>query len=157
MKAREKRQKVMVRARMRSCSSWSDVCILNVSMHGMGIQTAGPPVRGTYVEIRRGTNVIVARVAWTKGHRAGLRSQDPIFIGSLLSDQPQASAGPAGPIDRRHVPRMPERDHEASRLWGRAAEFACFAIIAGGLALGAFGAVEEALARPLSQINAALG
>ena len=40
---------------------------------------------------------------------------------------------------------------------GRAMEFACFAIAAGAVAMTAFGTVEEALARPLSQIGAALG
>ncbi|QNP42404.1 hypothetical protein H9L15_08755 [Sphingomonas daechungensis] len=76
----------MIRARMRSSSAWHDVCILNVSLHGLGVQSAEPPARGTYVEIRRGRQTIVARVAWNKGHRAGLRSQDPIFLTALLND-----------------------------------------------------------------------
>ena len=76
----------MIKARMRSGVSWHDVCILNLSVHGVGIRAAEPPARGTYVEIRRGSQMIVARVAWTKGHRAGLRSQDAIFINVIVND-----------------------------------------------------------------------
>ena len=141
---------------MRSAAFWDDVCILNLSLHGLGIQTATPPARGTYVEIRRGSNVVVARVAWAKGHRAGLRSQDPIFIDALLSDQP-GSEMQTGTVERRKAPRSPERRHEDSRFAARAMEFACFAIIACALAMGAFGAVDGALARPLSLISEALG
>ena len=46
---REERQKVMVRARMRSGVSWHDVCVLNLSPHGIGIQAPEPPERGSYV------------------------------------------------------------------------------------------------------------
>ena len=146
---------------MHDGASWRDVCILNLSVHGAGIQTAEPPARGTYVEIRRGTNVIVARVAWSKGHRAGVRSQDPIFIKAIVHDQGAATAGPrvgAGqPVERGRAPRTVQQRHDRSRLGGRAMEFACFAVIAAAMALTAFGRVEQALARPFSQISAALG
>jgi hypothetical protein len=36
-------------------------------------------------------------------------------------------------------------------------EFVCLALVAGAVALTAFGSVEQALARPLSQISEALG
>lgn len=161
VKPREERQKVMIKARMRSGVAWHDVCILNLSLHGVGIQSAEPPERGTYVEIRRGSQVIVARVAWSKGHRAGLRSQDAIFIPAIVNDVGTASATPrmmgGQPIERRVRPRGTQQRHDHSRLMGRALEFACFAIAAGAVAMTAFGTVEEALARPLSQIGAALG
>ena len=161
MKPREERQKVMIKARMRSGVAWHDVCILNLSIHGVGIQAAEPPERGTYVEIRRGSQMIVARVAWSKGHRAGLRSQDPIFIGAIVNDIAATSTVPrmmgGQPIERRVQPRATQQRHDHSRLMGRSMEFACFAIAAGAVAMTAFGTVEEALARPLSQIGAALG
>ena len=156
MKPREERQKVMVKARMRSGASWHDVCILNLSVHGLGIQAAEPPERGTYVEICRGSQAIVARVAWAKGHRAGLRSQDAIFIRALLRE-PEAGAVPrrhvpAGrPVERRRAPRTVDQRHCGSRLAGRAMEFACFALVAGAIAVTAFGTVSSALARPLSR------
>ena len=159
VKTREERQKVMIKARMRSGVSWHDVCVLNLSPHGVGIQVAEPPARGTYVEIRRGSHVIVARVAWSKGHRAGLRSQDPIFIQSIVKDTAATPPQVAGqPVERRRAPRTAQQQrHDRSRVLGRAMEFVCFALVAGAVALTAFGSVEQALARPLSQISAALG
>ena len=144
---------------MRSEASWQDVCILNLSLHGLGIQAASPPARGAYVEIRRGPHVIVARIAWTKGHRAGLRAQDPIFISAVLRDEPVAAGpqAPGRPAERRRAPRPSAAAHDASRLQGRAMEFACFGFIALALAVNAFGLAEKALARPLEQIRLALG
>jgi hypothetical protein len=151
----------MIKARMRSGVSWHDVCILNLSLHGVGIQSAEPPQRGAYVEIRRGSQLIVARVAWSKGHRAGLRSQDAIFIPAIVNDIGAASAVPrlmgGQPVERRAQPRATNQRQDQSRLMGRAMEFACLAIAAGAVAMAAFGTVEQALARPLSQITSALG
>ena len=160
VKAREERQKVIIKARMRSGVSWHDVCILNLSVHGVGIQTAEPPPRGTYVEIRRGSQTIVARVAWAKGHRAGLRSQDPIFIQAIVNDIGGAVSAPRGiggtSIERRRAPRTGLQGYERSRIAGRAMEFACLGLVAAALALTAFGSVEQALAQPLSRISSAM-
>jgi hypothetical protein len=152
----------MIKARMRNGASWNDVCILNLSRRGMGIQAANPPARGTYVEICRGRQSVVARVMWTKGHRAGLQSQDAIWVEALINEAlaandqaPRAESAPRP--ERRRAPRTPAQQHERSRHFGRAAEFACFALLAGAAATVAFGAVEQALARPLSTIRAALG
>ena len=161
VKPREERQKVMIRARMRSGVSWHDVCILNLSARGLGIQAAEPPSRGTYVEVRRGKQVIVARVMWAKGHRAGLHSQDAIWIQALLreesaaNDQAPATAYPK--VERRLAPRSTQQRHDESRMVARATEFACMAIAVVALGLTLFGTVEQALARPLTQIRAALG
>ena len=159
MKHREHREKVMVRARMRVAASWQDVCILNVSLHGLGIQAAQPLARGSYVEIRRGSHVIVARIAWSKGHRAGLRSRDPIFIKPLLREEaaPSPSTTSLQPtVERRRSPRSTAQAYERSRQLGRATEFACFGLIACALGFGAFGTVEAALAKPLEQFRMAL-
>jgi len=159
VKSREERQKVMVKARMRSGVAWRDVCIINMSAHGLGIQSAEPPERGTYVEICRGTQSVVARVVWAKGHRAGLRSQDAIFIRAFLNDNavPSPQRVASGPqVERRRAPRTGQK-HDQSRLAGRLMEFACVALFAGVLAVSAFGVVEQALAAPLSRINSALG
>lgn len=145
---------------MRSELSWHDVCILNVSLHGLGIQSAEPLPRGSYVEICRGRHTIVARVAWNKGHRAGLRSQDAIFIQSLVNNTHgvapvrQDSAGSF--VERRRAPRATAKRHEASRLKGRLIEFASFAVIVGALAMTAVNAVGQALNQPMSAVRAAL-
>ena len=160
MKQREQRQKVMIRARMRSGVAWHDVAILNLSKGGLGIQAADPPLRGAYVEICRGRHVIIARVMWTKGHRAGLKSQDPIWTESLLAEPSNDRSAPpaevAAPVERRRKPRVTEQNHDRSRLAGRAMEFACLDLGGAAMALLAFGMVEEALAQPLSKIETAL-
>ncbi len=150
----------MVSARMRCGGSWSSVCVLNISRRGLGIQAPDPPPRGTYVEVCRGPVVVVARVMWTRGHRAGLFSQDPIWIEGLLSEptaagerEPQAGA-PA--IPRRPAACAAQR-HDTSRLAGRAMEFTFLVMAAAGMGAISFGIVEQALAGPISQIGAALG
>jgi hypothetical protein len=150
----------MIRARMRAGVAWHDVAILNLSKGGLGIQAADPPLRGAYVEICRGRHVIIARVMWTKGHRAGLKSQDPIWTESLLVEPSNDRSAPpvasAMPIERRQKPRSTEQRHEHSRLAARAMEFACLGMGGAAMALLAFGMVEEALAQPLSKIETAL-
>ena len=126
----------------------------------MGIQTARPPVRGTFVEICRGSQVIVSRVVWSKGHRAGLRSQDAIQVTALVKEpivaQPPSRCAVGQPIERRSAPRRVLERHDRSRLAGRAMEFLGLVIFVGAAAVTAFGAVERALAQPLSRIFASL-
>lgn len=159
MKPREERQKVMITARMRSSASWQDVCILNLSKRGLGIQAPQVPPAGSYVEICRGYQVIIGRVMWAKGHRAGLRAQDPIWIQGLLGDPSTATerqpAATEAFVERRRVPRAAQK-HEDSRLAGRAMEFTFIALAAVGLGAIAFGIVEQALAGPMAQIGTAL-
>ena len=144
---------------MRSGISWHDVCIMDLSRRGIGIQAAEPPSRGTYVEICRGTQVIVARVMWAKGHRAGLNSQDAIAVRALVRGDPandRIALPPACPrLDRRRAPRALQ-SHETSRLAARALEFACVGLIATAFGLTVFGTVEQALGRPVAQVRDAL-
>jgi hypothetical protein len=161
VKPREERQKVMITARMRAGASWDDVAILDLSTRGLGIRAADPPGRGTYVEICRGRHVIVARVMWTSGQRAGLQAQDVIWVQALVnepSNDRHAPPTPSGgrPVERRAKPRTAQQRHDDSRLVGRALEFACIALLGAAMAMAAFGMVEHALARPLAQISAAL-
>ena len=160
VKPREERQKVLIKVRMRNGVSWNDVCILNLSVRGLGIQAAQPPARGTIVEICRGSQVIVARVVWSKGHRAGLRSQDAIFIRAIVNEpphgQPRSPFITEGPGERRTAPRRAKQRDDRSRSMGRAFEFVFLSLFAGGLAVTAYGAVEQALAQPMSHIRAGL-
>lgn len=147
----------MITARMRSGASWHDVCILNVSLHGCGIQSAELPQRGTYVEICRGAQTIIARVVWLRGHQAGLRSQDAIFIGALVNDNARSRQRDplCRPIEQRKA-LTAEQQHERSRRAGRVMEFACLTLLVGAMSVIAFGAVRQVLAAPLSKISAAL-
>ena len=158
VKAREERRKVLIRARMRSGATWGDVCILNISSRGLQLQAPRPPERGAYVEVRRGPQVIVGRVAWSKQHRFGIRSQDVLFIDSLIAEPDSAEAlrGPVThvPAERRAAPRRPaSADH---RLVGQAMEFACLGIAIIGGATLLYGAAESAFAAPLASVSKAL-
>lgn len=162
MKTREERQKVMIRARMRAGASWHDVCILNLSKRGLGIQSAEPPPRGSYVEICRGRHLIVARVMWARGHRAGLRSQDLIWVQALINEGKAAANDPgpdqgAPPAERRGRPRSTTDRHERSRIVARAFELTFIAMVGAAMGVAAFGLIQDALARPLSHIRSALG
>ena len=155
LKPREERRKVLIRARMHAGVSWSDVCILNMSLHGLGLQCAFPPRVGTYVEIRRGAHVVVGRVIWSSHHRFGVSTQDVLFIDAIINAPDAAGTTQClpRPPERRAKPRT---SHDRSRLRARAFEcaFAAFGGLCIAAALG--GMVQAALARPLVAISTAL-
>jgi len=161
MKPREPRKKVMIKARMRVGAAWRDACILDLSSRGLMIQASDPPPGGSYLELRRGRHVIVARVMWTRDRRAGLRSQDPLPTEAIIAE-PDHSAGP--PIvpggERRATPAARVQratGHEHSRWRSRALEFASIAFLGAVFASFAYGAVASALERPLEAVETALG
>ena len=108
------------------------------------------------VDLSQGV-AIDADVAWSKGHRAGLMSQDTIFVSALVSGNDTAPV-PANSdfTERRHQPRSIAKSASDSRMQGRAMEFACFAIIAAAVGLAGVSAVSQALARPLEEVQSAL-
>lgn len=142
-----------MRARLRSAGGWHDACIVDLSRRGAGLQSASPPPRGSYVEIRRGDHVLVARVMWTRKHRFGVATQDEVPLALVVADR-AAPAAPDGPVgaDRRRVPRPPEEQAERSRQWARRAQFvaAAGAGILAALAVGS--GVRDALAAPLGKV-----
>jgi hypothetical protein len=154
-KKREERVKVLAKARMRDGSAWSDVCLVNLSSRGAGLQCAAPPSTGSYVEIKRGSNVlIVGRVAWSQGHRFGIRTQDVIWVNAVLNDVAVEQA-PTAAVERRAVART-ATNHERSRLLARRmqgsfvlAAVACFALLIGST-------VQSALARPMALLSTAM-
>ncbi len=159
MKPREPRRKVLINARMRCGASWSDACILNLSKRGMLVQSPEAPSRGSYLEIRRGSHVIVARVVWANSNRFGIRSQDDIPAEELIEDRAKpASAQGAGALpgyERRTRPRT-NQPHDASRWRSRSMEFAGLAIAGSAAAYLVFGAVSESLGRPIAAVSQAL-
>ena len=160
MKPREPRQKVLIRARMRSDSGWSDACILNLSSRGMLVQAPQAPPRGTYLEIHRGSYCVVARVAWSKQHRFGVRSQDALVIDRLLGEQaPAAPAAKVGALvnDRRASVRTTQQQAERSRQRARTFEFLSAVVIGLTAAIAGFGVVAEVLGAPMRAISTALG
>jgi len=145
---------VLVPARLRHGASWSDACILNVSSRGLMIHSGRPLARGTEVEVRRGDHVIVARVMWRDGGRAGLKADDRVPLEDIVTlGQSPALQLTAVSGDRRKQPRGDER----SRLHARSIQFAGVLAIALSLAGAGVTMVQSALARPLSAVSIALG
>ena len=155
---RELRRRVMLRARLRAMSGWSDACILNVSSRGLMINAPSAlAAQGSTIELWHGDRVIVATVVWRKGSRAGLQAEDRVPVDEILaiSQSPalQLTAGSWPDVERRRNPRM----HDNGRPRARLVEFAGSVAIACGLALSAFVFVEHAFVGPLQHIQAALG
>jgi hypothetical protein len=141
---------------MRSQSGWSDACILNVSSRGLLVYSQGAAELGSFVEVRRGGQLVVARVVWRNNQRIGLCSLDPIHVEDIVS----AAAGPVAvtvskpiTVERRVVPR----DAERSRIHGRAIEFVAVVAIASAMAGAGALSLRDALAVPLTSVNRALG
>ncbi|MEH3048214.1 PilZ domain-containing protein [Sphingomonas adhaesiva] len=111
---REERITVLIPSRMRVGSAWTDVVIHNVSSRGLMGGCDTPPAPGSYIEVRRGTIVIVGRVMWGKGRFFGVRTQDRISVKALIDEprlagRPQPKAQDAG-TERRAENRLA---HEA--------------------------------------------
>lgn len=155
LKPREPRISVCVPARLRIGAQWTDACILNVSSRGLLIHSADPAERGTYVELRRADQVIVARVIWRSGSLAGLRAQDRVPVEAIATSRSRGEprTQPATSfVERRSVPR----DHDRSRMRGRALEFASAGIIAATLSVAVLSIVSQALAQPFAKVSTAL-
>ena len=82
---REIRRQVVIPARLRSGAQWSDACILNISQRGLMIHSGFAGPRGSTIELRRGDHVIVARVVWRDGARAGLQSDERLPTVEIMS------------------------------------------------------------------------
>jgi hypothetical protein len=152
-KPRELRRRVVVPARLRHGASWTDACILNISSRGMMIHSGRPVAQGAEVELRRGDHVILARVVWREGGRAGLRAEDLVPVDEIMSlGQSHGFQLTAASGERRRQPRAADR----SRMRGRAIEFAGVAAIAATLASAGLVMVEAAFVRPLAIVAATL-
>ena len=141
---------------MQAGGLWRDACILNISSRGLLLHANEPPGAGSYLEIRRGQHVMVARVVWSEASRFGVHTQDRLPVEAIVRDLPAIGSSEPGQtrfVERRHRPR--ER-HERSRQAGRWLEYAAFAI--GGMiaASSAYGAVSMAMARPMAELGEAL-
>jgi hypothetical protein len=123
---------------------------------------AAAPAPGTYVEIRRGSYVIVGRIVWVKGHRFGVRTQDPMLIDAIINTPDVSGAllptAPQKPVlvDRRASPRTLQNQHDQSRIAARAAEFATLVLLAASAALVVSQTVNDAVAHPFSVASAVL-
>jgi hypothetical protein len=160
VKRRDQRRKVLIRARLKSAAGWHDACIVDLSRRGAGLQAASPPPRGSYVEIRRGDHLLVARVVWSRKHRFGVATQDEIALDSVVANRAAPSTRPPAPApanDRRRQPRSPGQQAEHSRMRARRAQYVAAAGLGVLAALAIGDGVRQVLAAPLGEIAAVIG
>lgn len=151
---RELRRRVVIPARLRAGAGWSDACILNISTRGLMIHSGRAGREGSVVELHRGAHIIIARVVWRNGARAGLRAEERVPVEEIMSVAQSAPlqlvASNGRVIERRKRPR-----YDDSRLRGRAIEFAGVGAIVLLLALGIADLAAQAFS-PLARVEAAL-
>jgi hypothetical protein len=154
LKPREERRRVVLPAQLRNGASWTDACILNRSSRGLMVHMTEPPQQGSYVELRKGAHVIVARVIWSDSQKAGLCAQDRLDVEHIVTSaeapQLQLTAEPC-----RRTDPLP-RGYGDSRLQGRAMEFASVVAVGIFFAATVCALVSDALALPLADIQRAL-
>ena len=153
---RERRRRVMLPARIRNKSGWSDACILNISSRGLLVYSAGAADPGSFVEIRRGGQLVIARVVWRENQRMGMCSPDPVPVDAIISNRALETAvelcGSESKVERRQSPRSADR----SRARARAAEFLTIVLVGTAMAGAAAVYVQRALAKPLTAVSSAL-
>jgi hypothetical protein len=54
---------------------------------GLHLQVSSPPEPGTYIELRRGSHVIVARVIWSREQECGARAQDLLHLDEIIQNR----------------------------------------------------------------------
>lgn len=166
MKPREPRKSVWIPSRMQADRVWVDVCIHNISSRGLLVQTEQPPQPGTYIDIRRGTQIIIGRAVWRRDKFFGVRTQERLNIDSIINEprltsRPTvASADADGPERRTPARAITQADiaarAESSRRFAAAFQF-CL-ILAGCAAAATFCAyeVKQILSAPMNAAGAAM-
>ena len=165
MVEREVRRKVLIRSRMRGDSGWVDCCIHNMSSQGMMVATDDPPAVGAYVDIRRGTHVIIGRVRWRKDRFFGVRAQDRLPIDAIINEprlaqRPTAATSTDG-ADRRAASRLSAeaamaRRIERNRWLSSSFQFGLLALAGVTGAAIAGHEVYQMLSRPAAAVTQAL-
>ena len=160
---RAMRTAVRVPCRLNLGTIWVDGIIRNVSTRGIMVSTEHPVKRGAYIEIRRGTLIIIGRVMWSRDGCLGIRTQDPISAQTLI-DEPVRSSRPvsAATVDERRVATRAQGERNAaqrserSRRFASAFQFVC--VVAAGSTLAILIAiyVYELLAVSASTVSDAL-
>lgn len=147
----------MIPARLRAGAQWSDVSILNISSRGMMIHSGRAGPEGSTVELHRGDYLIIARVVWREGARAGLRTDDRLPVEDIMVAGNTGSlrlvAYEGALVERRKIPRT---FADEARIRGRLLEFAGVGAIALCLAFAIWALAEQALSGPMARIDAAL-
>ena len=143
-----------MKARLRWGAYWGDACILNISSQGLMIQTGRVAPEGSIVELHRGDHVILARVVWRDGLKAGLRTEDRLPVDQILAAGDHAPVqlvtSNGAIVERRTKARSEAAD---AREFGRKLEFVGACVLVLGFALLVGLAVFDVLAAPTSRIE----
>ncbi|MEO1969455.1 MAG: PilZ domain-containing protein [Sphingomonadaceae bacterium] len=158
-KARAPRKNVSIPARMRGSSNWADVHIKNVSLKGLMAEMPNPPSRGRYIEIRRGTHILVGAVVWSRGSHFGVSLSDAIDVEGLAKGVTPANSG-----ERRNSVRRSEKTRALVltspsdwRWLGKAFERVSLTLVGATLAFLAASMVFETVDSPMQVIGTYLG
>lgn len=154
MKQREERVPAHVPARLRGQSGWSDATITNISEHGLCFVSNGRYERGHYLELRRGSHVIIARIVWSADGRCGAQTQDTLPVFDIINDRPAARRkfGLAVVERRRDRTRTPDWQ----RQLGQRLQFASLGLVGLFVAVGIGQSVYSTLSTPFRAVEAAL-
>ncbi|PAX06526.1 PilZ domain-containing protein [Sphingomonas lenta] len=165
LRPREPRVKVLVPCRMNVSGRWVDVCVHNASSRGLLVAADEAPGTGAYIDIRRGTLVIIGRVVWRKGRFFGVRTQDRLSVQALVSEPRRGphGASASSPLseERRTQSRLAAegrvaRRVEHSRQTSSRLQFGFLVLAAAAIAMFMADEVGLMLAQPLTAVSAAL-
>jgi len=143
---------------MRAGLAWADACIRNISSRGLLVQAQEAPLPGTYIEIRRGTHVIIGRVVWRKAGQFGVHTQEGLDLEAIIDEADRSQSGGGKRRERRRDPERltiadVARRLEHSRHVSAMIQFIVF-MAAGLLVAGlAASAVYELLAAPMEMVE----
>ena len=163
-KRRHQRRKVLIPARLKQDSGWSDVCIRDVSPRGLLVQGGSPPPRGAYVEVRRGAHIIIAKVAWAKDHQFGVTTQDILPVDALIQQPGTAAFGRSqatadgAQLGKPSAPRSTSTHQAAdrSRRTSSVIQYAFALVLALAAAITLMEFVRDALGRSVGKVEEAL-
>ncbi len=158
---------VLVPCRLHVGSTWCDASIHQVAPRLLVISSTGALEVGSYVDIRRGTLIIIGRVSWARGARFGIRTQDNVTAHALvneprLAQRPGAGTGASNAVERRgagraRAPLSVAARAERSRRLSSALQFIALTAATGGGAYVLASQLHVALSEPFARISAALG
>lgn len=156
MTNREPRKTTFIQARVLTDAGWCDAIIRNLSSRGAIIEMAGgAQPRGSYVELRRSTSVLIGRVIWTAANRCGISTRERIDVAALERGKGEGAVAAGG--DRRRLPRRDAASgHDAATL-RRRIEAAVLAAALGIASLTLAGTVYRFLDTTSHEIIAASG
>jgi hypothetical protein len=154
MKAREHRQKVLIRAKLRAGGLPMDACIRDISSKGMMIHSKAPPPRGTYVEVITATQTIVGRVVWGADMRFGINTREKLHIEMIIGElRTGRSPSEPPPVTALRRPQVPKRESFTS-AHAKALEFCGLVVFAVAIIYAIASATYETLSSPLENISA---